>query len=245
MITHDFPPLLPVETFFHGKVLVVTPHPDDEVIGCGGTIAMLRERSIDVVVVHVTDGALGDPGSHFEDIVTIRRRESAEALAELGVSRTRELGFPDASLPERLAELRDVLRQTIEEEAPTFVMYPSPFEAHADHLALAAIVAEIFEPGDLGVQAVYFYGVNSPVPASCLVDVTPAYEKKQAAVRRYASQITYIDIPGKVRALDSARTVNIEDRNVEVCEAFCRVAPGELTRFLAAVGELKESSRCA
>ena len=68
--------------------LVVVPHPDDEVLLAGGLIATQRERGVDVHVIGVTDGEAGLPlRVPARDLGQVRRREQAEALCTLGVSR--------------------------------------------------------------------------------------------------------------------------------------------------------------
>src|SRR5262245_30184806 len=75
-----------------GPVLVVAPHPDDETIGCGATLALHARRGDTVHVVVVTDGELGDPRGLFArddggagSYVELRRDECRRALQALGV----------------------------------------------------------------------------------------------------------------------------------------------------------------
>ena len=66
------------------SVLVVSPHPDDDVIGCGGTLARLAERGTPCTVAYVTDGSQSYPGSAAfapERIARIREAEARQALA--------------------------------------------------------------------------------------------------------------------------------------------------------------------
>ena len=83
-MNHLFPPLLPKDQL-RGPVLCLAAHPDDEVIGCGGMLAWHAEQGHAVTVVHMTDGAQGDPNDQFDDIQAIRRREGVEALKWLGI----------------------------------------------------------------------------------------------------------------------------------------------------------------
>ena len=81
-------------------LLVVAPHPDDEVIGCGGLIAQTLARGGEVTVCVVSDGRASHPGSRAyppEKLVAKRRSESRGALAHLGVEsdRVHFLDLPD------------------------------------------------------------------------------------------------------------------------------------------------------
>ena len=66
-MTHMFVPLLPREDL-RPPVLALAAHPDDEVIGCGGMLAWHSRQGHKVTVVHMTDGAKGDPEGKFDDI---------------------------------------------------------------------------------------------------------------------------------------------------------------------------------
>ncbi|WP_433717631.1 PIG-L deacetylase family protein [Actinoplanes sp. CA-051413] len=84
-----------------GPPLVVAPHPDDEVLGVGGLLALLG----DAEVVAVTDGEASHPGStvHTQaELAALRREETAEALRRLGLGRTAvvHLGQPDGGIDE-------------------------------------------------------------------------------------------------------------------------------------------------
>ncbi len=92
-----------------GRVIVVAPHPDDEVLGCGGTLAMLARRGRDVRVVGVTDGEACYPGHATlapSQLARIRREERAVGLSRLGLPRPSSLlGHPDGQIDEdRLVE---------------------------------------------------------------------------------------------------------------------------------------------
>src|SRR5436190_24069407 len=87
------------------RLLVLAPHPDDEVIGCGGLVALHLREGRKVRVVVATDG--GQAG----DAAT-RQRESRAALASLGDAEIEFLNFPDRHLAEGggfAAALRDIM----------------------------------------------------------------------------------------------------------------------------------------
>ena len=81
---HLFCPLLPKDAL-RGPVLALAAHPDDEVIGAGGMLAWHQEQGHPARVVHLTDGARGDPSRVEDDIRATRRREGQEALRRLGL----------------------------------------------------------------------------------------------------------------------------------------------------------------
>ena len=116
--------------------LVVVPHPDDEVLLAGGLIATQRERGVDVHVIGVTDGEAGLPlRVPARDLGQVRRREQAEALCTLGVSRLSitRLGLPDGAVSKHESELGERIRAM----AADFPLVVAPWtnDHHADHEA--------------------------------------------------------------------------------------------------------------
>ncbi len=211
-----FPPLYDLSRVPPGGVLVVAPHPDDEILGCGGTVSLHLERGDPVHVALVTAG--GEGGDADE-----RLAESREAARHLGSTSVSCLAAPDGDvagdrgLPERLGEL--LLRV-----APAVVYAPSPFEMHPDHVATldataAALTARGLEP------LLLLYEVNTESMASFLIDITPVVARKQAALEAFASQLGVMDIVGKAEARARARTINVDIREVTHAEAFLELAP--------------------
>ncbi len=95
----------PIDARSLGRTLVLAPHPDDESLGCGGTLALLRRAGFTVHVVFITDGTQSHPHSPSypaERLRDLREAEALEALRELGVSATDTtfLRLPDRHMPD-------------------------------------------------------------------------------------------------------------------------------------------------
>ncbi len=227
---HLFPALTPRETF-QGPVLVVVPHPDDEVIGCGAMMAWHASRGHRVVVVHATDGAGGDPEGKFGDIASLRKAESARALEILGVREWRELGFPDGRL-EEAGGLEKILEDLLRRLQPRTFYTLSPLDNHKDHRVLArAAAAAAFRALPPEAECLVM-GINNMGLPNILVDITDLLETKERALRAFQSQLAYLDFATKVVWRDKAATVNIEDPGVKACEAFMRLPASRLPEFL-------------
>ncbi len=215
-----FPPLLDLAAL-SGRVLCLAPHPDDEVLGCGGALALHAAQGDAVRVVLVSDGgAGGDPEA--------RLAESRAAAAELGLDDVRCLGLADGRLGAAW-DLVQRLREAIDEHAPDVVYAPSPFEHHPDHRAVSAAAMAALAAGPR--RTVMLYGVNAPVPHAALVDVTAVGARKRAALERFASQRGARDLVAVAEAGDRARTVNVDDPAVELAEGFVRLESDRLPSF--------------
>ena len=223
---HLFPPLLPKEAL-QPPVLVVAAHPDDEVIGCGAMLAWHRSVGHPVTVVHVSDGAAGDPGARYADIAARRAREGRAALACLGVDDLRPLGFPDGQLPEHLQAIAPRIRELMRAVAPRTVYSFFFTEAHRDHRAVALAVAQA-APAMAADTRCLLFGVNQPVVGGSMFDVTALMAHKERALACYDSQLAYADFKSKTLCRDRGATMNIEDSAVEHVEQFADLRPAEL-----------------
>lgn len=223
----SFPPLQDPGSLPRGTAVVVAPHPDDEIIGCGGAMAFHRARGDRVVILHVTGGEAGDPADLQEgDLAAIRLQESRAAAAVLGVGESISLGEPDGHVtpaPGIVARLEAEFNKL----APVMVYAPSPLECHPDHLASCWITAQALTQTPLKAR-LCLYEINHPTLASWLLDITPYMERKRAALACFESQQRYQDIIGKCMAGAYARTVNIAIPGVDYAEAFLEVDAEQL-----------------
>ncbi|MCA8955361.1 MAG: PIG-L family deacetylase [Planctomycetes bacterium] len=221
-----FPPLLPKQQLA-APVLAIAAHPDDEVIACGAMLAWHRDQGHPVTVLHLTDGARGDPDHRFGDIKAIRRSEGREALRRLGVDDVRSLDFPDGELPENLAGIAAAIGAAFAEIRPA-TLYSFFFtEAHRDHRAVARAVAQC--SGDLPADCrCLLFGVNQVVVGGTMFDTTEYVERKQDALAAFRSQLAYNDFALKIRHRDHAATVNVEDPSIQYAELFADLRPAEL-----------------
>ena len=187
------------------RLLVLAPHPDDEVIGCGGVVAQHLRENRPVLVVVATDGAqAGDAAA--------REEESRRALATLGgAARIEFLRFPDRALGDDAA---DRIREQLLAFRPDLILVPSPIEIHPDHFALARVFCELVQRdatlfADLAVARVAFYEVGQPLRPNAIVDISDVAEQKYAAIAQHASQLATRDYVAYARGLNAYRAMTL------------------------------------
>ena len=241
MPSSDFPgerELVPYEasTFAASRVVVFAPHPDDEVLGCGGALADLLDRGARLDVVLVTDGAAGARDAEERArIAAARMEESRRALDALGGGTLHAGGFPDRGLGDRLGEVEALLARWLVEAAPDLVFAPSPVETHPDHRAVAAALFRVAArpAGDAAARAleganVAFFELSQPFRPNFLFDATRVFERKERAMDVFASQAAVRDYAGFVRGLSAYRRMTLS-ADVGSVEAYS-VAAGSLLR---------------
>ncbi len=215
------------------RVLVIAPHADDEVFGCGGLLCFHADRGDRVRVVVLTDGAAGDPDGTEADIQRAREAESRAAGEALGVTDHRFLGLPDGGLA-GVADLQARIAAELEDFDPDLVYAPSPQEMHPDHRTASAMALRALAAGR--ERRVLLYGVNAQVTAGALFDTTRFWPRKRAAIEAFTSQLHYHDLVGKAIAVDRSRTVNIEDPEITYVEGFADLPSDALLDYEARVG---------
>lgn len=120
-----------------GRLVVVSPHPDDEVLGCGGLIQAALAAQLPVSLVSVTDGEACYPGQGqwpVERLRRVRRAELRRALARLGVlAPVQALGLADGAVAPAQGLLQRQLHARL--QAEDLVLAPWEHDGHPDHEA--------------------------------------------------------------------------------------------------------------
>ncbi|MFJ7999713.1 PIG-L deacetylase family protein [Streptomyces sp. NPDC096310] len=184
-----------------GHVVVVAAHPDDEVLGFGGTMALLTARGVELTVVSVTDGERSHPRSRIATPAILARRRPRElraALAELGAGRARiiRLGLPDTEVARHEERIAATLVPLVREAA--LVAAPWTGDVHSDHEAAGR--AALSASRQAGVPCPLYpvwmwhwaYPDDPRVPweAAARIPLPPRIQAlKKAAVDRFATQI--------------------------------------------------------
>jgi LmbE family N-acetylglucosaminyl deacetylase len=202
------------------RLLVLAPHPDDEVIGCGGLVALHLREGRKVHVAVATDGAQAGDASQ-------RESESRAALALLGDVTIEFLGFPDRKLA-GARELDDRISAILREWKPDLIAVPSPLEIHPDHIALSRAFCDLIARdaslfADLAVARVAFYEVSAPLRPNALVDITSVADMKYAAIEMHESQAAIHDYTSYARGLNVWRTMTLPPQ-VKFAEAYWTIS---------------------
>jgi LmbE family N-acetylglucosaminyl deacetylase/GT2 family glycosyltransferase len=210
------------------RLLVLAPHPDDEVIGCGGLVAQhfVEGRSVRVIVA--TDG--GQAG-----VAADREEESRRAIAALAGAHSASvdfLRFPDRELGSRREEFGDRLADILRDYAPDLIVVASPVEIHPDHLALGVAFCELIQRdpslfAELAVARVAFFEVGQPLRPNTIVDITEVADAKYAAIAEHKSQLAVRDYVAYARGLNAYRAMTMPPE-VKFAEAYFVMALPEI-----------------
>jgi bacillithiol biosynthesis deacetylase BshB1 len=193
------------------SILVFGPHPDDQELGMGGTIAKLARQGHRV---HLVDMTNGEPTPHGS--VEARARESAEAAKVLGVQRTL-VGLKNREVTHDISS-RHKVAAVIRAHKADWLFVPYPIDAHPDHMAVTRICEDArFDakltktdiPGEpwYPKRIIYYFCTHlrmNYTPNFC-VDISDTLEQKMAAVACYKSQFVGLSgaVPEQVKAVSA------------------------------------------
>ena len=203
------------------RVLVLAPHMDDEVIGCGGTLHRHVQRGGEITVVYLTDGRYGGqipPEAKSHELTQVRRAEAQQALATLGIQNALFLNAEETQLATTPA-LSHLLREILTTLRPHLVYLPFFWEEHPDHRAANQLLLDAVAHGNLHFDC-YAYEVWTPLSPNCLVEITSVVEIKRQALQCYQSQLIEDDYVHTTMGLNAYRSGALLDGKGGFVEAF-------------------------
>lgn len=212
-------PYKPVRQLAQGTALVLAPHPDDEIFGCGGAILRHVEAGDPVQVIIVSDGGFSTSGAAHDHAAYVRQRqqESREAARVLGYGTPVFWGLADRSLVYGEKLVRQILA-AVESADAAIVYAPSIFEVHPDHRALGMAAIEAVRRSDKPRQLA-LYEVSMPLRPNALLDITDLVERKQTAMACFVSQLEIQDYDQHIAALNRYRAYTLP-KHVKAAEAY-------------------------
>jgi LmbE family N-acetylglucosaminyl deacetylase len=234
------PPLPPgrAERVAAASALVVAPHFDDEVLGCGGLVAQLTAAGAVVRLLFLTDGGGGrEAVADRESYRRRRRQEAPAAAAVLGAAGCDYLDLPDGALDQHLDEAAAGIRRALLSQRPELLLCPSPLEVTADHRAAFAALHRLLgplRPGEasdwqaLADLRILLYEVNQSAYPDLLVDVSGAEPLLREAMAHYASQQERHPYLAAALGLRRFRTLSL-DAGVSLAEGYRQLAVEDFT----------------
>lgn len=187
------------------QVLVISPHPDDESIGCGGTLRKHVEEGDSVKVIFLTSGEKGGHGRSESETARLREQEALTATQVLGISNIEFLRLPDGAL-QATHEAIGRLRQVLMGGKIDVIYVPHTNEMHADHRAAVQLLKRTVQDMDVNGTRVLMYEVWTPLQKiDEIVDITAYVDVKRAAICAHQSQCAVMDFEAATLGLNRYR----------------------------------------
>jgi LmbE family N-acetylglucosaminyl deacetylase len=213
------------------RVLVVAPHPDDEILGCGGSLLRLQNSGADIywlIVTHMNE-ALG----YSADQVQKRNQEIQSVAKGVGVTRVFNLEFPPARLDTLpLSDLVGAFVQVVETVEPDTLLIPNRGDVHSDH----KIVFDACSPLSKSFRFPYIknikvyetlsetdFSINpdaKPFQPDFYFDITDFLDEKTKLMSLYESEVAPSPFPRNGDALEALARLRGQVAGCRYAEAF-------------------------
>ncbi|MCK8816315.1 PIG-L family deacetylase [Natroniella sulfidigena] len=203
-------------------ILVLAPHPDDGVIGCGGTMAKYinLNQDLNLKVIYITDGRKAGEADSVERLITKRKSEAEAALNSLGVNDFEFFDIKDGKVYKNIIEIK----RRLESILPNYKHIFTPFieDGHKDHQFTTLALYQVLQGLKIENIKIWNYEVWSPTIPNSLIDITDSIEQKKRAISFHESQLELVDYVEKIVGLNAYRSIKL-DKEVKFCEGFLKL----------------------
>mgnify|MGYP001488737733 CR=1 FL=1 len=216
------------------KVLVVAPHPDDETLGCAGTL--LRHRFADDEIHWLIVTAMQEQHSFTRESVRARDLEISEVDSAFGFKSVTRLDHPTARLDQvGLATLIQQIQETLERVSPNILYLPFPGDAHSDHRIVfnaAAACTKWFRNPSIDRTLAYetpsetdfsVHPTNAVFRPTVFIDISPYLETKIQIMRLYATEMGVFPFPRSDENIRSLAMHRGAQSGFRAAEAFALI----------------------
>ncbi len=213
------------------NIIIISAHPDDEVLGAGGTL-LKHKRKGDYIYWLITTNVFEEQGFSKERVMS-RQKEIEQVAKKLGMKKVFKLDFPTMSLStESLIDMVPKVSKVFTEVEPEIVYCLNRSDAHSDHrITFDAVMACTKSFRYPFVKQVLMYECISETEfapqlhekvfiPNYFVDVTDFFEEKIEIMKIYASEIGEHPFPRSLRNMEALATYRGASVGVEYAEAF-------------------------
>lgn len=206
------------------RVLVISPHPDDESIGCGGTLWQHRRNGDRVEVVFLTSGEKGGHGRSVSETIRIREAEAHRASKILKLNRVELWRLPDGELKATAGAVAR-LSKKLASLKPTVVYLPHDGEMHPDHRAAVRMLKLALKRSKQKPDVLMFEVWTPLGRMDHIVDISKEIETKMRAIRAYKCQNAEVAFDEAFRGLARYRGEMHSWPGGDYAEVFARLKP--------------------
>lgn len=214
------------------KILVIAPHPDDEILGCGATIAKHVNNNDIVTILVITNASVGAPEIYSKEQVEITRNEALNAHKYLGVENTIFLDFPAPMLnafPEY--KISKKISEVIDDFQPNILYLPYGGDLHQDHKAIyRAALVSARPQNSCSVKKILCYEtlsetewaplLDKPFIPNYYIDVSQFFDLKISSLKYFKSQLKEAPHSRSIEAVSALATFRGASVGFNKAEAF-------------------------
>lgn len=213
------------------KVIVVAPHPDDETLGCGGTLLKHKAKGDEIYWLIVTN--VDEKNGWVKERVDSRQKEIDIVSKKYGFNKTFKLDFPTMKLETLpIGNIIDGISAVFQEVKPEVVYLPNKNDVHSDHgIVFNAAYSCTKNFRYPFVKQVLIYeaisetefaptNVNNPFVPNYFVDISDYFNSKLEIMKVFESEIMKGNLPRSISAIEALSKYRGSRIGVNYAEAF-------------------------
>jgi len=209
------------------KILIIAPHPDDEVLGCGGSIVNHTKKGDEVHICYITVAYYPD---WSEEFIKNRPKEIKKVLKVLGVKKSYNLDFPTVKLdtiPRK--DLNDSLYKIVKKIKPDIAYIPHIGDLNHDHQLIHKSALVALRPSNCKVKKILSYEVlsetewgpqNNSFNPNYYVNISKTFKDKIRAMKVYNSELKEKPHPRSTDVIEALAIKRGSEIGVNYAEAF-------------------------
>ena len=202
------------------NILVIAPHPDDEVLGMGGTIKKLSKKN-KIILCVISEGATAQYKN--KKMIQVRRNSCKKAAKILGISQTQFLDYPDMRLNLSHLDINKKLEEIIEKYKPEIVYTAPKNDLNLDHQVVFNSTLVACRPKS-GVKQILCYEIqgNTKVPfvPNVFENIEKEFPYKIKGFKMYKSEIEEFPNPRSIAAIENLAIQRGIESGTKKAEAF-------------------------
>lgn len=177
----------------NGRVLILSPHPDDDILGCGGVIQLHGAAGNEVEILYLSDGSMGFPDikrpttREKAELVRMREFEVKESAKILAVKDLVFWRYRDGNLSANSSAVK-LMQNLLNSYKPEIIYLPSFQDSNSDHFESCKIFVEAMKETSLDPEIIS-YEVWSPLFANRIISIDKVFEQKKQAILTHRSQL--------------------------------------------------------
>jgi len=215
------------------KILIIAPHADDDILGCGGIMAKYQNKGVDTYVIIVTNGHLGAPELFKKEGTEKVRKEALKAHRYLGIKKTFFLDFPAPRLDTIPSyKLSIEIEKIIRKNNISDLYIPHRGDIHKDHrITFEAALVSARPINNNPVKRIYTYetlsetewaapyGDDAFIP-TIFEDISDFIEVKKNAFKFFTTQIKKFPHPRSLESIENLSKIRGATVGFKNAEAF-------------------------
>lgn len=191
------------------RILIISPHPDDETFCCSGILMNYAEQC-DVVLL--TDGSMGNPEWSKGRTARVRQKEFHKVMRFLGVHKYIEFGIADGTLEKNTKFLCKIPYERYD-----YIFVPNRYDEHRDHKCVYAAVRKACRWRRSHAQLFEYEMWGTLRSVTHYVDISDSIKRKRELMALYESQKVHIDYSARIQALNYYRAISLKRTDYIEC----------------------------